>query len=258
MKPHSNADKASTAAAPPRSRGWSRIRRVAGVGAADLKAIRLFGEVAEDRLRQLADTASQKRLAARTLVIEEDERCDALYGLLEGTVEVFSRFDDQETVVDVAQPGAALLLLAVMTGLPYVASARTLSSARLLVIPAAAIRDLFDADKIFARTVAHELSRASYRMLLELKSLKLRTSMERLADWLLRADARSNGSQFKLPFGKRTLASRLGMTPECLSRSLRSLARHGVRVRGRNVTVEDRAALITIAGTAALAEDIDL
>jgi CRP/FNR family transcriptional activator FtrB len=87
-------------------------------------------------------------------------------------------------------------------------------------------------------------------MLLDLKSLKIRTSIERLADWLITAaDGQHNGSaEFRLPFGKRTLASRLGMTPECLSRSLRALAAHGVNVRGREVKVTDRPALTAFAG----------
>jgi CRP/FNR family transcriptional activator FtrB len=235
-----------------------RTRRVQGVGIAELKAIRLFAQVPADRLQPLAGAASQQRVALRALVIAEGEECDALYGLLEGTVEVFSRFDDQETVIDVVQPGAALLLACVMTGLPYAAAARALSPARILAIPAAAVRALFESDGIFARAVAEELSRASHRALAELKSLKMHTSVERLADWLLRADAGSHGSgQFRLPFGKRTLASRLGMTPECLSRSLRNLADHGLTVRGRDVTVADRAALATIARVVAPAADID-
>jgi hypothetical protein len=38
------------------------------------------------------------------------------------------------------------------------------------------------------------------------------------------------------------------MTPECLSRSLRGLAAHGVRVRGREVILADGAALAAFAG----------
>jgi hypothetical protein len=47
------------------------------------------------------------------------------------------------------------------------------------------------------------------------------------------------------------------MTPECLSRSLRSLADHGLTVRGRDVTVADRAALAAIIGAVAPATDTD-
>jgi CRP/FNR family transcriptional activator FtrB len=235
-----------------------RARGVGSVDIAELKSIRLFTQVPADRLQELADAASQQRVGLRAPVIEEGEECDALYGLLEGTVEVFSRFDDQETVIDVVPPGAALLLACVMTGLPYAAAARTLSPARIIAIPAVAIRGLFDRDRVFARTVAIELSRSSCRIIEELTSLKTRTSIERLADWLVQADAQadSNG-HFKLPCGKRTLASHLGMTPECLSRGLRSLADHGLTVRGRDVTVADRAELAAIIGAVAPATDTD-
>jgi CRP/FNR family transcriptional activator FtrB len=228
----------------------NRSRRSAGVGLADFKAIRLFGEAPGIDLQELACLAWQERLAPRAMVVEQDASCEALYALLEGTVEVFSGFDEQETVIDVVGPGSVLLLACVVTAIPYIASVRTLSPARILAVPAPAVRELFDGDKAFARSVAGELSRSSCRMLLDLKSLKVRTSIERLADWLISAaDGQGNGrSEFRLPFGKRTLASRLGMTPECLSRSLRSLTAHGVRVRGREVTVADCAALVAFAG----------
>jgi CRP/FNR family transcriptional regulator, transcriptional activator FtrB len=95
-----------------------------------------------------------------------------------------------------------------------------------------------DRDRDFARAIATELSRTFCGMVAELGSLKTRTSIDRLVDWLLQADARSGGTgQFQLPFGKRALASRLGMTPEALSRNLRSLADKGISLRGRHVTI---------------------
>ena len=145
-------------------------------------------------------------------------------------------------------PGSVLLLACVVTAIPYIASVRCLSPARILAVPAQAVRELFDGDGAFARSVATELSRSSCRMILDLKSLKVRTSIERLADWLIDAAGQANGKgAFRLPFGKRTLASRLGMTPECLSRSLRTLSAHGVHVRGREVILADRAALAAFA-----------
>jgi CRP/FNR family transcriptional regulator, transcriptional activator FtrB len=228
----------------------SRNRRSAGLGPADFKSIRLFADVPDPHLQELARTAWQERLPPRTAIFEQDAPCEALYALVEGTVEVLSRFDDEETVIDVVAPGSVLLLACVVTAIPYIASVRTLSAVRILAVPAPAVRGLFDGDKAFARSVAGELSRSSCRMILDLKSLKVRTSIERLADWLIDAGHQGNGNgEFRLPFGKRTLASRLGMTPECLSRSLRALSAHGVRVRGREVTLADRAALAAFAGT---------
>src|SRR6266566_2248979 len=228
----------------------SRSRRSAVVGPADFKSIRLFADVPEAHLQELARIAWQEKLPPRTVVIEQDAPCEALYTLIDGTVEVLSGLDDQETVIEVVGPGSVLLLACVVTAIPYIASVRTLSPARILAVPAAAVRKLFDGDKAFARSVAAELSRSSCRMLLDLQSLKVRTSIERLADWLIdAAGAQANGNgEFRLLFGKRTLASRLGMTPECLSRSLRTLSGHGIRVHGREVILADRAALAAFAG----------
>src|ERR1043166_36045 len=227
----------------------SRSRRSAGLAPADFKSIRLFAEVPDPHLQTLAQIAWQERVPPRALVIEQDAASTALYALMEGTAEVLSGLDGQETVIDVVEPGSVLLLACVITAIPFVASARTLAPVRLLAVPAPAVRALFDGDKAFARSVAGELSRSSCRMLLDLKSLKIRTSIERLADWLMTTAGHANGNgEFRLPFGKRTLASRLGMTPECLSRSLRSLTAHGVRVRGREVILADRAALAAFAG----------
>jgi len=121
------------------------------------------------------------------------------------------------------------------------------------------VRGLFDGDKAFARAVVGELSRAFYGVVAELKNQKLRTCRERLADGLLRTNAKIGGKgQFAIPVDKRTLASRLGMTPENLSRNLRSLADRGcVVIRGRNVTLGNPAALAAIAGPQASAAGID-
>ena len=104
-----------------------------------------------------------------------------------------------------------------------------------------------------ASRVACELSRAFYGVVLELKNQKLRTCMERLADWLLRANAKlGDKGQFTIPHDKRTHASRLGMTSKNLSRNLRSVADWGcVVIHGRDVTLGDPAALAAIAGSVA-------
>jgi CRP/FNR family transcriptional regulator, transcriptional activator FtrB len=80
------------------------------------------------------------------------------------------------------------------------------------------------------------------------KGLKLRSSRERLGSYILRQSyLAGNVPSFVLPVEKRLLASYLGMTPENLSRALRSLEDSGVKVDGQRIIITDRAALTALA-----------
>jgi CRP/FNR family transcriptional activator FtrB len=80
----------------------------------------------------------------------------------------------------------------------------------------------------------------------------------RLANWILVAEARYGSSgRFTMPYDKRTLASRLGMTPENLSRNLAQLAEHGVEVDRSDIVIRSRVDLEAFARPAPSIEDRD-
>jgi len=86
----------------------------------------------------------------------------------------------------------------------------------------------------------------------------LRPSLERLASWILHANADAGGTgKFTIPMEKRALASQLGMRPENLSRNLAELTRHGVKVSGRQVRIENLAALTRLAQPDPLIDDTE-
>ena len=88
------------------------------------------------------------------------------------------------------------------------------------------------------------------------KDLKLRTSLERLANYLLRQQARADGaSEFDLTLEKRRLASFLGMTPENLSRAFKGLQPYGVSVDGTHIVIGDRGDLESFAKPNPLIDD---
>jgi CRP/FNR family transcriptional activator FtrB len=174
-------------------------------------------------------------------LINEGELPDFLHIVVEGTVELFASSNERQTTIRIVRPVSTFILAAVIRDGVYLKSARTLAPAHILMIPAAAVRDVFGRDARFARAVVNELA-AHYRNLVrELKNQKLRTGTERLAAWILTED-RQQGSRghVELTFDKRTLASRLGMTPENLSRNLVTLTTHGVSTRGRKIDIVDR------------------
>ena len=112
------------------------------------------------------------------------------------------------------------------------------------MIPAEAVRDVFGHDAAFARAIVDELAMRYRGIVRVLKDQKLRTGIERLANWIIETDRQQGGNgRIVLTHDKRTLSSRLGMTPENLSRNLASLVAHGVSGSGREIVITDRAAL---------------
>lgn len=73
-----------------------------------------------------------------------------------------------------------------------------------------------------------------------LKDYRLRDSAKRVANWILESDRQQGGhGRVTLCHDKHTLASRLGMTPEHLSRNLASLAERAIVRNGREIVITD-------------------
>ena len=154
-------------------------------------------------------------------------------------------------------PVSPFILAAVLKDAVYLMSARTRARSKILLIPSEDVRSIFELDDAFARAMVLEMA-GSYRYVIkEHKGLKLRSSVERLANTLLRQNHEfgKGTGEFELPYDKRTLASLLGMTPENLSRALNTLKPYGVEVNGTTIRLSDIKALETLAKPTPLIDD---
>jgi CRP/FNR family transcriptional activator FtrB len=206
----------------------------------------LFRDMAPEHFETLVAAAYLQKFPQHVTLVHEGESPDFLHVIVEGSVELFAGSAGRETTIEIIRPVTTFILAAVIRDEVYLKSARTLTPAQILMIPAETVRDLFGRDSAFARAIVAELALRYRGMVRALKDHKLRTSAERLANWILETDRLQGGSgRVVLPHDKRTLASRLGMTPENLSRSLASLAAHGVAGSGRDIVITDRDALLS-------------
>src|SRR5215469_1772012 len=205
----------------------------------DIKLVRelpLFSAMVAAHFDALMNAALLQKFPENVTLIEERETADFLHILVDGSVELFAACEARETSIDVIRPVTTFILAAVIRDEPYLKSARTLTPARILMIPAGAVREVFGRDAAFARAIVNELA-ARYRDVVHLlKDLKLRSGTERLAVWIL-AEERRQGSRGRvmLAYEKRILSSLLGMTPENLSRNFATLSSHGVGSSGREI-----------------------
>ncbi len=202
----------------------------------DVRRLALFSGMEEASFEELLQAAFLQRFPAQVQLIEEGDRADFLYVVVEGCVELYAGGNGRETTMELIHPVSTFILAAVMKDAVYLMSARTTLKSLILMIPSANIRDLFERDAAFARAMVVELA-SSYRQVVKgLKNQKLRSAVERLANYLLAAEREQGGDgAITLGIDKRTVAALLGMTPENLSRAFNTLKAYGVEVDGRDI-----------------------
>ncbi|NQW08404.1 MAG: cyclic nucleotide-binding domain-containing protein [Alphaproteobacteria bacterium] len=203
-----------------------------------VRALDLFAAMSDESFADLMQGAFFQRFPPQVMLIEEGDTADFLYVVVEGMVEMIAQGNERETTIAVMEPVSTFILAAVLRDAVYLMSARTLERSRLLMIPAESIREAMERDPAFTRAMVRELAGAFRGVIKSLKSQKLRSAVERLANWLLVAhdDQGANGT-VTLGIDKRTLAALLGMTPENLSRAFGTLRGYGIEVAGREIVL---------------------
>ncbi|MBN9307694.1 MAG: cyclic nucleotide-binding domain-containing protein [Devosia sp.] len=225
--------------------------------AAQVRETPLFSGMSEQVFDALTTGAFLQTFPPHVELFREGEAADFLYVVMDGMVELYAAWNNREAAITTVRPTGTFILAAVVRDACYLMSARTLGRCRLLMLPAASVRQALTSDHAFAIAMIDELSGCYRAAVKAQKNLKLRTGVERLAAYLLQTGTRSGASGFELPCDKRTLASLLGMTAENLSRAFATLRPYGVIVSGSTITLAAPDDLARLAKPAALIDDLD-
>ncbi|MCW9043063.1 MAG: helix-turn-helix domain-containing protein [Pseudopelagicola sp.] len=226
---------------------------------AELRELALFSNMDDAHFDMLTRGAYVQNFPPAIELIAEGEPSDFLFVVIEGSVELFANWNERETTMATIRPVSTFILAATVKNAPYLMSARTLEKSRLILLPSEGVREVFDLDAAFARSVVTELAQCYRQTVKQSKNLKLRTSLERLANYLIRYnDTNGDNNAFTLPTEKRRLASYLGMTPENLSRAIKSLQQYGVMFDGQHVSITDDKELRQLAKPTPLIDDPNL
>jgi len=196
----------------------------------------LFAGLAVADMRALMQGAEVLTMAGERLLFEAGERLEHFYVVLDGHVEVSVEAEGRRSVIEVARKGAVLGDSGLFSGRRFMTTARALAGTRLLAIPAesfiAQLEPRFD-------ILLQMLSSMSLRLRMlvrQIAELKMKTTAQRLASFLLSLTEASSGrAEIRFPYDKRLVADELGMKPESLSRALAKLSRLGVESRPDNI-----------------------
>jgi len=221
----------------------------------DIRSLKLFSGMEQDSFERLMRGTYVQNFPPRIELITEGETSDFLHVVLSGSVNLFASWNGRETSMATVRPVSTFILAATIKSAPYLMSARTLEKSRIALLPSEDVRATFDTDSGFARAIVTELAQCYRSVVKNTKDLKLRTSLERLANYLLRQQLQVGSDGFDLTMEKQRLASFLGMTPENLSRAFKNLEPYGVKVKGNHITISDSADLAGFAKPNPLIDD---
>lgn len=188
-------------------------------------------------------------------VFVEGEPCNGLWVVAEGRLKVFCTSPrGREQVLHVEGPGATLGEVPLFDRGGYVASATTLSAARLIWVPRRELEYPCRKHPEVALAIIATMARRVRAFAGLAGDLALRPVQARLGRLLLEEARRvgrqtPRGVELTLPGTRDEIAARIGTVREPASRALTALARQGlVTVRGRRVLVRDVRGLEVAAG----------
>lgn len=222
----------------------------------EIRRLKLFSGVSDLCFGDLIRGAYVQTFPPQVEMITEGDPADFLHVLLSGSVELYARWNGRESSMATVRPVSTFILAATIKDGPYLMSARTTEKSRIVLLPSIDVRSAFMRDHQFALGIVRELAVCYRSVVKDSKNLKLRTSLERLANYLIRSHLRADKAlEFDLQLEKRRLASFLGMTPENLSRAIKTLRSYGVQFDGARVRITDLDELHKLAKPSPLIDD---
>jgi CRP/FNR family transcriptional regulator, transcriptional activator FtrB len=226
--------------------------------ASGLREVPVFDSLDARALVRLEAISEIMALSPRVELFRQGETPGGLHFLLQGQVILSGTAPDgSQAVIEVLTPGAAFVVASVLVDQPYLMSATTVTSARILKLRAAPLRALIRTEPQIAFALMGTLARNYRSMTRQVRDLKLRTATQRLACYLLSlmTDRDAKAARLRLPFHKALLAGRLGCRQDSLSRAFAVLREMGVETSGATIIVNDVPRLRTYAMPDELADE---
>jgi CRP/FNR family transcriptional activator FtrB len=198
---------------------------------------------------RLLEASKIERFGPRDELFRGAELPTHLHVVLSGIIDLSCSYKGSECTALMMAAGDVFAPAASLYSEPYLISAHALTQSRILMIDAKVVREEAKGCAELALALARVMAgqwRVALKIILD---LKCRSPSQRLAAFLLRLhDGAEPALPAEIPFSKRQLASRIGMQPETLSRTLQTLAANGLHLRGRQIIVTNREAAEEFSG----------
>lgn len=191
---------------------------------------------------ELTRSAQILRLPKGALVYSVGEDARAMYHVLTGQLKIaVTSSDGVEKVIDIVGEGQVIGIAELFGNVPYASLAQAVGPVVLLQIGREAIARAIELDARVPQRLLKAIGQRQAAIERDIAASTFHSGCRRVVDYLLRQAGPGlahSDTEVELGIPKHVLASRLGFTPETLSRTFRFLTDAGmIRVRGRQVTL---------------------
>ena len=177
------------------------------------------------------------------MLFSQGDVADRFFVVVTGHVNLFALTEaGQQTIIEVMERGQMFAEAAMFMNAKFPINADMADGTRLLVVPAKTFLTRLGQRPELATKLFASLALWQHRLMREIVDLKGRSPAQRVGLFLL---AHSQGARdsVRLPLTMMELASRIGITPESLSRVMARLRPMGIVVNRNDVIIEDTEAL---------------
>lgn len=206
-----------------------------------LKRLPLFSDFAASELDELARQTTELHVERGTPIFHRGDACCGFHIVIYGQVKLgFLSAQGGEKIVEIVGPGFSFGEALMFMEKPYILSATALADSMLLHISKEAVFNELERNPAFARRMLAGMSRRLHGLISDVESYSLRSGSQRIVGYLLKDEPAADGARVTLTVSKKSLASRLNLTPEYFSRVLRDLTElNMISVQGREITIHD-------------------
>jgi len=227
---------------------FARFKLATGLTREDLDMVSrlpLFAGLGGSSMIELLAGASVRTYRRNAVLFMQDEPAERFFVVLDGWVKLYREtVDGHESVIGVFTSGESFAEAAIFQSGVYPVNASVAEDARLLIVPAGPFLEHLRRNPELYPNILASMSIHLRRLVQQIEQLTVRSSAQRLADFLLRlTPPESERADLQLPWDKALVAARLGMQPETLSRSLAKLRSLGVETKGAQVTIRNMPSL---------------
>jgi CRP-like cAMP-binding protein len=215
-----------------------------------LRGSYMFRDLAPELLHRLAHLCHVRTLPAGTVLFQQGDEGDALYGVVSGLIRIAVAGEaGKELTLGLMEPGDVFGEIALLDGLTRTAGAQAVENSVLLVVQRAHFLQMLEAEPGLARHIIEllcERLRINTDRITEYAFLNLHARLARTLESLAISHGRhgDDGVRIDLQMSQSELAQMLGVTREAVNKQLKSWSQAGVlRVERGTITVCDMRAL---------------